>query len=129
LNAKKRISPYEGTSAFSSWFHPNSTCNFAKTRSLLVSAIGDKTVPLTAAKIDRRDQRHGYKGVISHPKTGEACSLHFSLWTAREGNHVFGQCLIYVICTILYIVYLKIKGGNKYILSFLTLSPAKVIEK
>lgn len=34
--------------------------------------------------------------------TEEACSNHFSLWTAREGDHVFGQCLVYVDWSILH---------------------------
>lgn len=42
----------------------------------------------------RRVPRHGYKGVASHPVAEEAYSWYFSLWTAREGNHVFDQCLL-----------------------------------
>ncbi|WP_422656813.1 hypothetical protein ACK8P5_13590 [Paenibacillus sp. EC2-1] len=49
---------------------------------------------ITAVNTDQRVQRRSYKGVISLPVTEEACSLHFSLWTVREGNHVFGPCLI-----------------------------------
>ncbi|MFC5446970.1 hypothetical protein [Paenibacillus aestuarii] len=57
-----------------SWFHPNSTCTCealainatgALTGSSLVSANGDKSVPLTAAAIRLQVQRHGCKGVIS----------------------------------------------------------------
>ncbi len=39
--------------------------------------------------MSQRVQPCGYKGVISHLLSEEALSIHFSLWTVKEGNHVF----------------------------------------
>ncbi|MNI10047.1 hypothetical protein D3C73_631410 [compost metagenome] len=83
-----------------------------------VSGIG--RCRLQPRKKDRRVQRHGYKGVISQPVTGEAFSLNFSLWTVREGNHVFDQCLICMNCIILHNV--RKSQENDYYFALILLS-------
>ncbi|WP_159081733.1 hypothetical protein [Paenibacillus sp. CAA11] len=82
-----------------SWFHPNSIRPLTSARSSLrASANGDEPVSITSAEpfMARPGSWYGYKGVASHPVAGEDFSFYFSLWAAREGNHVFDRCLLLV---------------------------------
>ncbi|MDQ0089094.1 hypothetical protein J2T12_002504 [Paenibacillus anaericanus] len=123
MNAKKTHLVRKGTSAFSSWFHPNSTyiVTFrgflawdADAKSLLVSRNGDKSVSLTTVIRSTGSTPQLQRGKIS---TGywRSSQLNFSLWTVREGNHVFGQCQI--LCYGLYYIIFFVEVKEKISLS------------
>ena len=134
VERKKNTSLHKGTSAFSSWFHPNSTCirRFIRTRTYAKSLLSIRYRGLTGSFycrcLGQRVQRDSCKGVISEPVSGEACTTHFSLWAVLDRNHVFGHRLTVCACCLVQHYSTAGKPGASPIFQFCKkrLKPARV---